>query len=169
MKKVEPEKLWEILGDYDHWSTRKELIKEVTDKLKELGYSTSMDKDPNIINVICEHGKICRYILLVEEFPEIEEFPWSIDNIYDYDTIKDNDEQLKLSCQICRKIKTVEYLFDGDALKFWDKEKFESGNHGFEEIDLNDFIDWDGVIDKALKSMKEKFRKGTIFVDTDEE
>ena len=59
-------------------------------------------------------------------------------------------------------------MFDGDALKFWDKETEEPDNIDFEEIDLNDFINWDEVNNKALKEMKEKYPKKTIFVNTEE-
>lgn len=63
--------------------------------------------------------------------------------------------------------KTVQYMFDGDALKFWDKDEEFSGP--FEEIDLNNLINWDEVNNKALKEMKEKYPECTIFVDIDEE
>lgn len=155
----EPEKLFKIFDCY-HWSTIEELIKEVTDELTKIGYSVNIDKDTNVLNVICEHGKICRVILLLEEFPETEEFPWSIADICDYDTIKDR-------CQICRKRKTIKYMFDGDELKFWKEEDGDSSTH--EEIYLNDLINWDEVNGKALKKMKEKYPEGTIFVNIDEE
>ncbi len=159
INKEEPEKLFEIFDCY-HWSTIEDLIKEVTDELTKIGYSVNIDKDTNVINIICEHGKICRAILLEEELLETEEFPWTIADICDYDTIKDR-------CQICRKRKTIQYMFDGYALKFWDKEEEFSGP--FEEIDLNDFINWDEINDKAIKEMKEKYPEETIFVDIDEE
>ncbi len=164
--KEEPEKLLDNILEFDCWPTKEELIKKAIDKLKELGYSASADIDSNVINVMCEHGKICRVISLIDDCPE-KGFPWSIDNVYDYDTIKDNVKQLKPLCQICKKRKTIEYMFDGDVLKFWDKEKSESGD--FEEIDLNDIIDWYAVNNKAIERMKEIFPKGTKFVDVDEE
>jgi hypothetical protein len=60
------------------------------------------------------------------------------------------------------KGKTIEYMFDDDVLKFWDKEEAADDESNFEEIDLNDLIDWDTVNDKALQAMKEQFPKGTI-------
>ncbi len=57
-------------------------------------------------------------------------------------------------------------MFDGGAPKFWNKE---DGQGKFDEIDSNDFINWDEVNDKALKEMKERYPKGTIFIDIDEE
>jgi hypothetical protein len=151
--KEEPEKLFEIF-DCQFWDNKEEMAKDVTDKLRELGYSTNDGIDPNTINIICEHGKVCRTVLLAQ----YEEGDWVFD-IRDDDSIKDR-------CQICRIKKTIQYMFDGDALKFWDKEE-DPGS--FEEIDLNDFINWDEVNDKAIKEMKEKYPKGTIFVDIDEE
>jgi hypothetical protein len=67
------------------------------------------------------------------------------------------------------RVKTIEYMFDDDVLKFWDKEKSDSGNKDFEEIDLNDLIDWTKVNNKAIQQMKEMYPKSTIFVDKDEE
>ena len=152
--KEEPEKLFEIFED-QLWNDKETIITDITDKLIEFGYSTSHDLDPNIVNVICEHGKICRNILLTED----SDGDWTFD-ISDDDSIKDR-------CQICRKRKTIHYMFDGDALKFWDKETEEHDNIDFEEINLDDFINWDEVNNKALKEMKEKYPKGTIFVDID--
>lgn len=57
----------------------------------------------------------------------------------------------------------VQYMFDGDELKFW--KKGDENNSDY--IDLNEFIDWKSVYDKALGIMKEKFPKGTKFVDID--
>ena len=70
-----------------------------------------------------------------------------------------DDDSIKDRCQICIT-RTIQYMFDGDALKFWDKIE---DPEEFEEIDLNDFINWDEVNDKAIKEMKEKYSKGTIF------
>lgn len=64
------------------------------------------------------------------------------------------------------QIKTIEYYFDGDALKYWDKE---IGAENFEEIDLNDFINWEEVYKKGEISMRENFPKGTVFVHIDDE
>ena len=150
--KEEPEKLFEIFEDRS-WDNKEAIIVDITDKLIEFGYSTSVDLDPNIINIICEHRKVCRVTLLSED----SDGEWTFD-ISDDDSIKDR-------CQICRKREIVEYMFDGDALKFWDK----GDPDGFDEIDLNDFINWDEVDNKALKEMKEKYSKGTIFVNIDEE
>ena len=69
---------------------------------------------------------------------------------------------------IVEKGKTVEYMFDDDVLKFWDKEKAADDESNFEEIDLNDLIDWDTVNNKAIQAMKEQFPKDTIFVDIDD-
>lgn len=150
----EPEKLFESFN-HDGWHNKEEIVKDIKDKLRELGYSTKDDTDPNIMNVICEHGKVCRVILLYDD--KTDEDPWSFD-IEDYDSIPDR-------CQICREAKTIEYMFDGDALKFWD----ETDSLGkFDEIDLNDFIDWDEVSQMGLKKLKEKFPKNTIFIDVDE-
>ena len=151
--KEEPEKLFEIF-DCQFWDSKEDIIKDVTAKLREFGYSINSDIDPNIINVICEHGKVCRTILFTEDEEGGLEF-----DIRDDDSIKDR-------CQICRKRTTIQYMFDGDALKFWENDE-DQGE--FEEIDLNDFINWDEVNDKALKEMKEKYPKGTIFVDIEEE
>lgn len=65
------------------------------------------------------------------------------------------------------KGKIIEYMFDGDILKFWEKEESESDDHDSEEIDLNDLIDWDAINNKAIQSMKDQFPKGTIFIDID--
>ena len=154
--KEEPEKLFEIFED-QFWDNKETIIKDITDKLRELGYSTKDDLDPDVVDIICEHGKVCRIVLLLENSDGDWTFEFSDD-----DSIKDR-------CQICRKRKTIHYIFDGDALKYWDKETEEPNNIDFEEIDLNDFINWDEVNNKALKEMKEKYPKGTIFVDIDEE
>ena len=148
----EPEKLFEIF-DARSWDNNESIIIDIKDKLIELGYSTKDDLDPNIINVICEHRKICRTILLSED----SDGDWTFD-ISDNDSIKDR-------CQVCRKKEIIEYMFDGDALKFWEK----GDPDGFDEIDLNDFINWDEVNNKGLKDMKERYSKRTIFVDIDEE
>lgn len=152
--KEEPEKLFDML-EYDCWPSKDEMIKDITDKLRELGYSTKEHIDPDVINIICEHGKICRVLLLHKDKSE-GEYPWSINDICDYDSIPNR-------CQTCRKRKTIEYMFDGDALKFWNKDS----PNKFDEIDLNDLIDWDKVNSKALEEMKEKFPKSTTFVDID--
>ena len=155
-KLEEPEKLFEIFED-KLWDNNENIVIDITDKLIELRYSVSSNlEDPNIINVICEHGKVCRTILLSED----SDRDWTFD-ISDDDSIKDR-------CQICRKRKTIHYMFDGDALKFWDKETEEPNNIDFEEIDLNDFINWDEVNNKAIKEMKEKYPKKTIFVNIEE-
>jgi len=156
--KEEPEKLFEIF-DCQFWDSKEEMVKNVTDKLREFGYSTNDGIGPNTINVICEHGKVCRTVLLKEPEEEPGKGIWIFD-IRDDDSIKDR-------CQICRIRKTIQYMFDGDALKFWDKDEEFSGP--FEEIDLNNLINWDEVNNKALKEMKEKYPECTIFVDIDEE
>ena len=153
--KEEPEKLLEIFED-ELWGNKEAIIVDITDKLIEFGYSISSDLDPNIINVLCEHGKVCRIVILSEDL----DGDWKFD-ISDDDSIKDR-------CQICRKRRTIHYMFDGDALKFWEKET-EDSNIDFEEINLDDFINWDDVNNKAIKEMKEKYPKGTIFVDIEEE
>ena len=63
------------------------------------------------------------------------------------------------------EIKTIEYRFDRHVLQFWDREDPDN----FNEIDLNDIIDWDEINDEAMKMMEERFPKGTIFVDADNE
>lgn len=150
--KEEPEKLFEIF-DCQFWDSKEEMVKDITDKLREFGYSTTENIDQNTINLICGHEKVCRTVLLAQ----YEEGDWVFD-IRDDDSIKDR-------CQICRIKKTIQYMFDGDALKYWNKDE-DPGS--FEEIDLNDFINWDEVNDKALKEMKERYPKNTIFVDIDE-
>ncbi len=147
--KEEPEKLFEIF-DFKFWDSKEEMVKEIMDKLKELGYSTNEDIGPNTINIICEHGKVCRTILLAQ----YEEGDWVFD-IRDDDSVKDR-------CQICGLRKTIQYRFDEDALKYWDKKE---DPESYEEIDLNDLINWDEVNNKAIEMMKEKYPKGTIFVD----
>ena len=57
--------------------------------------------------------------------------------------------------------RTINYYFDNDTLKYWD-EKDDASN--FEEIDLNDFIDWKEVYKKAEAAMMDNFPKGTKFV-----
>ena len=152
--KEEPEKLYEIFGCYG-WSNKEEMVNDITNKLRELGYSTKDGLDSDIINVVCEHRKVCRIIPLLKESDGI----WHFEDICDHDSILDR-------CQICRKRKTIAYMFDDDALKFWNKED-DPGD--FDEIDLNDFISWDEVNDIAIKVMKDKFPKGTIFTDVDNE
>jgi hypothetical protein len=66
------------------------------------------------------------------------------------------------------KERTVEYKFDDDVLKFWEDAALESENEDFNEVDLNDLIDWDTVNDKAIQTMKEQFPKGTKFVCRDD-
>lgn len=149
--KEEPEKLFDIF-DSQFWDSKEKMVKDITDKLKEFGYSTNEDIDQNTINIICEHGKVCRTVLLAQ----YEEGDWVFD-IRDDDSIKDR-------CQKCRKRKTVKYRFDGDYLKYWDKEE---DPESYEEIDLNDFINWDSVNNKAIEIMKERYPKGTTFVDVD--
>ncbi len=149
--KEEPEKLFEIF-DSQFWDSKEEMLKDITEKLKELGYSTNEDVDPDTINVICEHEKICRKILLAQ----YEEGYWVFD-IRDDDSIKDR-------CQICGLRKTIQYRFDEEVLKYWDKKE---DPESYEEIDLNDLINWDEVNNKAIEMMKEKYPKGTIFVDVD--
>lgn len=156
--KEEPEKILEIFSCRS-WDNKEDLIKGMTDKLKEFGYSTSDSGYPNAINIICEHKKPCRLILFATGLPSPGE--WTFD-ISDADTIRNR-------CKICRKRKTIKYMFDGDALKFWDGENDTNSKVDIEEIDLNDLVDWDRVNNKAIDLMKEKYPKGTIFVDTDNE
>ena len=87
---------------------------------------------------------------------EDDEFPWRFEI---------GDVPIENRCQICSKRKTIEYMFDGDALKFWDSEDY-SGN--FDEIDVNDFIDMDEVNCKVIKAMKEKYSKGTLFINIED-
>jgi len=150
--KEEPEKLFEIFDQL--WDSKEEMVKDITDKLKEFGYSTTENIDQDVINVMCEHEKVCRIVMLTQ----YEEGDWVFD-IRDDDSIKD-------ICQICRIKKTIQYMFDGDALKYWNKDEEFSGP--FEEIDLNGFINWDEVNNKAIEEMKERYPKNTIFVDIDE-
>lgn len=56
-------------------------------------------------------------------------------------------------------------MFDGDELKYW----VDDVDDQIEEIDLNEFINWDEVNNKALEAMKENSPKGTIFVDVDKD
>lgn len=154
----DPEKILEILSRQT-WDSKPNMIKDITDKLREFGYSTSDSVYPNAINIICEHGKVCRLVLFIAGCP----FPgeWTFD-ISDADTIRNR-------CKICRRRKTIKYMFDGDALKFWDGENDTNSKVDIEEIDLNDLIDWDRVNNKAIDQMKEKYPKGTVFVNTDDE
>lgn len=152
MAKEEPEKLLKMF-EYYSWEDREGMIKDITSELNELGYSIKNDLDSGDINVICEHDKVCRTIQLIENLTG----EWIFD-ISDDDSIKDR-------CQICRRTKIIKYVFDGDILNFWDEYDADDD----EEIDLNELIDWVDVHNKALAILKDKFPKGTIFINTIEE
>jgi hypothetical protein len=66
------------------------------------------------------------------------------------------------------KERTVAYKFEDDVLKFWEDDAFESENEDFNEIDINDLIDWDTVNGKAIQAMKEQYPKGTTFICMDD-
>ncbi len=72
--KEEPEKLFEIY-DYQFWDSKEEMARDITDRLREIGYSTKDGIDSNTINVICEHEKVCRTVLLAQ----YEEGDWLFD------------------------------------------------------------------------------------------
>jgi len=76
-------------------------------------------------------------------------------------------EQLQHKITDNSKVKIVEYMFDGDELKFWDHK--DKDCEIIDEIDLNDFIDWNEVNEKAINQMKELFSKETKFINIDED
>jgi len=86
-----------------------------------------------------------------------------------YESIKNlilsYEQKIQLQYKITdnSKVNVVEYMFDGDELKFWDVN--DPDNH--DEIDLNELIDWDEVYEKAVIEMKEYFKEGTKFIDVD--
>lgn len=68
-------------------------------------------------------------------------------------------------CHVENKDLIIQYVFDEDMLRYWKKGDENNSEH----IDLNEFINWRFVHDKALGIMKHKFPDGTTFVDIDME
>ncbi len=121
--------------------------------------------------------KNCRYVELKKMKKDD-----LIDLLINYETLNLSDEKIKSEIlvyeqkeQINKKIKdnskinsnskvnVVEYMFDGDELKFWDANDPDN----YDEIDLNELIDWNEVYEKAVIEMKEYFKEGTKFIDVD--
>jgi len=65
----------------------------------------------------------------------------------------------------------IEYTIDIPSmdyfiLKYWEKDNCE---YKTKIIELEDFIEWNIIKEKAIKQMKENFSKETIFEEVEEE
>lgn len=79
--------------------------------------------------------------------------------------IEHHDELYEKNEEIHNKHLVIEYMFDGDSLKYW-----EEGDEGigFEEIEV-DNDNGRSRYNKAIKEMKTNFPKTTKFIDVDSE
>lgn len=101
MDKEDPEQLFEIFED-NSWYNKDDIIRDITDKLREFGYSTIDDSkyasdNEYYISFLCEHRVICGHVWIYEDD----------DKGYKFD-ISDRDVNDNLNkCSICKKVKTI--------------------------------------------------------------
>jgi len=101
MDKEDPEQLFEIFED-NSWHNKDDIIRDITDKLREFGYSTVDDSEyasdnEYYINFVCEHGIVHGHVWIYEDEDEGYRF-----DISDCDTNDNLNE-----CPMCKKVKTV--------------------------------------------------------------
>lgn len=101
MDKEDPVQLLEIFQDKS-WKNKDDIIRDITNKLREFGYITEVitDKEENNeynINFSCEHGVVCGHFWIYED----------CDDGYICDmSYRDINNDLN-ECQICKMVKTI--------------------------------------------------------------
>jgi hypothetical protein len=101
MDKEDPEQLFEIFEDH-FWHNKYDLIRYITGKLREFGYSTVDDSEyasdnEYYISFVCKHGVIHGHVWIYEDEDKGYKFDISDCNV--------NDNINK--CPICKKVKTI--------------------------------------------------------------
>jgi len=102
MNREDPEQLFEIFENRV-WNNKDDIIKDITNKLKEFGYTTIdaseyASDNEHYINFLCEHKIVCGHIWIYEDN----------DEGYTFD-ISNEDANGSLSeCSTCEKVRTVD-------------------------------------------------------------
>lgn len=112
MNREDPEQLFEIFENRV-WNNKEDIIKDITEKLKEFGYTTIdaseyASDNEHYINFLCEHKIVCGHIWIYEDR----------DEGYSFDISEENANGNLDECSICEKVKTI----DMSDLKTIEKE-----------------------------------------------
>ena len=110
----DPEQLLEIFEN-TIWYNKEGIIEDITEKLKEFGYSTvgaseHASDSEHYIKFLCKHGVVLGHIWIFEDEDGGYIF-YVLDCDIDYSDLNE--------CQLCKKVKTI---------KICNEDKFENGN-----------------------------------------
>jgi len=102
MNREDPEQLFEIF-DNKIWKNNEDIINDITNKLKEFGYTTIdaskyASDNEHYINFLCEHKIVCGHIWIYEDR----------DEGYSFDISEEDANGNLNECSICKKVRTID-------------------------------------------------------------
>ena len=162
MNREDPEQLFEIF-DNKIWKNNEDIINDITNKLKEFGYTTIdaseyASDNEYYINFLCEHKIVCGHIWIYEDR----------DEGYSFDISEEDANGNLNECSICKKVRTIDIYSQettGNNKIILDKKTVEEIIKLIESEEYlivdNDIVisDEDGIVLTLKEILKGKHKK----------
>lgn len=165
MNREDPEQLFEIFENRV-WNNKEDIIKDITEKLREFGYSTIdaseyASDNEHYINFLCEHKIVCGHIWIYEDN----------DEGYTFDILDEDANDNLSECSICEKVRTVD-IYNQEITEnnkiILDKKTIEEiikliESEEYFIVDNDYFIsDEDGIVLTLKEILKGKYKKYNV-------